>query len=185
MEKKEKTTSMEKACFISFDNVLCLHYEDLVFDESIFFQSLKDATAHLYSASYLNMPVYRYLIAIQEIGYPVILLSCANSKYLSLQKEWIKEHCRQVKFKDYIGVSSDKEKLDIIKCYRTFFNIESENILYIDNCCSIKEEMLQNSIKPLSPQLIANEMYAQLVEDTKIKSTKKSTQIIVEANNSR
>ena len=110
---------MAKTIFVDFDDTLCLHRFNVYVDERMFEETHK-ACELFYANSELNLALYKYLDDMQKDGAKIILLTSACSKMLDIKKYWIEKNCPLVKFDDYIAVSIDINKAQIMFEYAKY-----------------------------------------------------------------
>ena len=146
---------MTKTVFVDFDDTICLHRHEVEKNEKMFFEKEK-ACEILYKDSEVNIALYNYLIELKNFGYQVILLSASCSKLFELKKYWLEKNCPLLKFDDYISVSIDINKTQIMLAYVKYKNMKVEDIMLIDDLNIERWSAEKEGIKTLNPQLIMN-----------------------------
>lgn len=147
-----------KTIFIDFDDTLCLHkYENKV-TENIFNEA-SFASEEMFHGCSANVLLIKYLEEQQKLGARLIVLTSASSKMLEVKKNWIKQHCKNLMFDDYISVSIDITKAKIMLHYSKFYNIPLKNIEFIDDARNERWDAEHSGIVTYNPQLVANNFF--------------------------
>lgn len=146
---------MAKIIFVDFDDTLCLHRFNIYIDERMFEETNK-ACEMFYAKSELNLALYKYLTNMQKDGAKIILLTSACSKMLDIKKYWIEKNCPLAIFDDYIAVSIDINKAQIMIEYARHNKIDISEIIFIDDNCTERKYAQEKGILTYNPQLIMN-----------------------------
>lgn len=148
-----------KTIFVDFDDTLCLHkYKIVVYNQCIF-NNAKFASEKMYQKSSANILLIKYLEEQQKQGAKLILLTSSCSKMLEIKKYWLKQCCENLIFDDYISVSIDITKTEIMLAYSKFYKISQSNIEFIDDSCKERWEAEYHGIITYNPQIIANAFF--------------------------
>lgn len=148
---------MRKTIFVDFDDTLCLHLYRNKVDKHIF-DEIPEACDYFYNECELNVPLYSYLAREQE-NCDVILLSSASSKMLDIKKFWLDKYCPKLKFKDYIAVSIDINKSQIMLAYSQKFDVPIGDIVFIDDSRDERWSAESEGFCTFNPQLLMNAEY--------------------------
>lgn len=123
------------------------------------FNHAKFASEEIYQESSANILLIKYLEEQQKQGAKLMLLTSSCSKMLEIKKHWLKQYCENLVFEDYISVSIDITKTEIILAYSKFSRIPISNIEFIDDSCKERSDAEHYEIATYNPQLIANKFF--------------------------
>ena len=144
---------MARLIFVDFDDTLCVHTEYLTDKYKQFICGNKEtACENIYKNSLPNTLLINYLIKEKSKGnVRIILLSSAMSFLLELKKLWCLHHCPDL-FDDFIGVSIELSKADIIESYCKYYGLNNEDALFIEDSWKERLPAYQKGIPNQTPQ---------------------------------
>lgn len=154
---------MNDVIFIDFDDTLCLHPHRISAKKYI--TSPPDYIArHAYKDSAPNTHLIKWLKEKQENDKAkIIVISSASSYMMAAKKIWVEKHCQSLEINDYIGVSVDAGKEDVVYAYFKTYNEavghkDDFKMYFIDDSFSerAKMEKAVPGVIVRSPQWIAN-----------------------------
>lgn len=162
MELKRRD-AMNDVIFIDFDDTLCLH-PHRVSTRKYITSSPEYIASHAYKNSVPNKGLVRWLKEKQENDRAkIIVMSSASSYMMAAKKIWIEKHCQELEINDYIGVSVDAGKDDVVYAYfkayeKSIGHKDDFKMYFIDDCFSerAKMEKAVPEVIVRSPQWIAN-----------------------------
>lgn len=149
--------------FVDFDDTLCLHSHKI--DSKYFITApFEYISNEAYKDSILNKSLYEWLLEKQnnpKSQAQVYMITLASTFMLEAKKIWTKMYCPELNILDFIGVSIDVTKSDIVEAYSKLEEERSltaePNIFFIDDSPSERHSVKEtcNKVIVLSPQYIA------------------------------
>ena len=159
----QKGEFMYDKIFVDFDDTLCLHSHKI--DSKRFITTSSEYISdEAYKDSILNNSLYEWLLEKQndpKSQAQVYILTAASSFMLEAKKTWIKMHCPKLDILDFIGVSIDVTKADIVEAYSKVYKerplTAETNIFFIDDNPADRHSVKEacDRVIVMSPQYIA------------------------------
>lgn len=143
---------MKNFIFVDFDDTLCLHKKKIESANFIAFNAL-DICDTVYKDSIPNKALINYLYKKQNEDYLIIMLTSACSKMLDIKKVWCIKHCPEL-FDDYISVSIDISKSEIMDAFIKRYNLNPSDCIFIDDNCEERWLAERLNITTFNPQII-------------------------------
>lgn len=150
---------MNKKIFIDFDDTICLH-KGKIRTEKYIRMLPEEIVVQAYENSQLNTSLYKWLINLQQNrqwDVKIYLLTHSSSFMLEAKKLWLEDNCPDIEFTDYIAISYDISKIDVIQSYYEAYG-NACKIIVVDDDPTYRNalEDANNQIVIYNPQFLSN-----------------------------
>ena len=142
-----------KAVFVDFDNTLCLHKRPIDYTSAdIMFPALPynidERVNRYFGNSIENTTLIDILKKMKGMSLDTkfYILTTAGSKQRDLKLLWLTKHDLHEFFDEVLSVSDDCSKSEVIASYKKHYNLNANDILFLDNRVGGWNDLMQLGI---------------------------------------